>query len=85
MKGVKKMYKIIGKFFDADIERECNSPDYAIGVFMAYVQKGMRYTDSYTSSDAIDETIDVSRDVYTNGLPHYHQLTDDIWLELRKE
>ena len=33
------MYKISGKFFDEDIERECNSPDYAIGVFMAYVQK----------------------------------------------
>ena len=79
------MYKIIGKFFDEDIERECNSPDYAIGVFMAYVQKGMHYTDSYTSSDAIDEAIDVSRDVYTNGLPHYHELTNDMWLELRKE
>ena len=79
------MYKIIGKFFDEDIERECNSHDYAIGVFMAYVQKGMRYTDSYTSSDAIEEAIDVSRDVYTNDLPHYHQLTGDMWLELSKE
>ena len=79
------MYKIIGKFFDEDIERECKTPDYAIGVFMAYVQKGMRYTDSYTSSDAIDEAIDVSRDVYNNGLPHYHELTGDMWLELRKE
>ena len=29
------MYKIVGKFFDEDIERECNSPDYAIGVFAA--------------------------------------------------
>ena len=79
------MYKIIGNFFDEEISRECNSPDYAIGVFMAYVQKGMRYTDSYTSSDAIDEAIDVSRDVYTHDLPHYHELTDDMWLELRKE
>ena len=78
------MYKIIGKFFDGDIERECDTPDYAIGVFMAYVQKGMRYTDSYTSSEAIDEAIDVSRDVYNNDLPHFHQLTDDMWLELRK-
>ena len=52
---------------------------------MAYVQKGMRYTDSYTSNDAIDEAIDVSRDVYTNGLPHFHELTDDMWLELSKE
>ena len=34
------MYKIVGKFFDEDIERECKTPDYAIGVFMAYVQKG---------------------------------------------
>ena len=32
-----------------------------------------------------DEAIDVSRDVYTNGLPHYHELTNDMWLELRKE
>ena len=79
------MYKIIGNFFDEEISRECNSPDYAIGVFMAYVQKGMRYTDSYTSSDAIDEAIDVSRDVYNNGLPHYHELTGDMWLELSKE
>ena len=79
------MYKIIGKFFDEEISRECNSHDYAIGVFMAYVQKGMRYTDSYTSSDAIDEAIDVSRDVYTHDLPHYHELTGDMWLELRKE
>ena len=79
------MYKIIGNFFDEEISRECNSPDYAIGVFMAYVQKGMRYTDSYTSSDAIDEAIDVSRDVYNNGLPHYHELTNNMWLELRKE
>ena len=79
------MYKIIGNFFDEEISRECNSPDYAIGVFMAYVQKGMRYTDSYTSSDAIDEAIDVTRDVYTNDLPHYHELTNDMWLELSKE
>ena len=79
------MYKIVGKFFDEDIERECKTPDYVIGVFMAYVQKGMRYTDSYTSSDAIDEAIDVSRDVYTHGLPHYHELTNDMWLELRRE
>ena len=79
------MYKIIGKFFDEDIERECNSPDYAIGVFMAYVQKGMRYTDSYTTSDAIDEAIDVSRDVYTHDLPHFHQLTNDMWLEIEIE
>ena len=79
------MYKIIGKFFDVDIARECKTPDYAIGVFMAYVQKGMRYTDSYTSSDAIYEAVEVSRDVYTNGLPHYHQLTDDMWLEIEIE
>lgn len=79
------MYKIIGKLFDEDIERECNSPDYAICVFMAYVQKGMRYTDSYTSSDAIDEAIDVSRDVYNNDLPHYHELTDGMWLEIEIE
>ena len=79
------MYKIIGKFFDDEISRECSSPDYAIGVFMAYVQRGMQYTDNYTASDAIDEAISVSRDVYNNDLPHFHQLTDDMWLELRKE
>ena len=79
------MYKIIGKFFEEDIKKESKTNDYAIGVFMTYVQKGMRYTDSYTSSDAIDEAIDVSRDVYNNGLPHYHELTNNMWLELRKE
>ena len=79
------MYKIIGNFFDVGISRECDSHDYAIGVFMAQVQRGMQYTDNYTASDAIDEAIDVSRDVYNNGLPHFHQLTDDMWLELRKE
>ena len=79
------MYKIVGNFFDVDIARECKTPDYAVGVFMAYVQKGMRYTDSYTISDAIDEAISVSRDVYNNGLPHYHKLTDDMWLEIRKK
>ena len=79
------MYKIIGNFFDDEISRECSSPDYAIGVFMAYVQRGMQYTDSYTSSDAIDEAIDLSRDVYTDYLPHYHELNSDMWLELRKE
>ena len=31
------MYKIVGKFFDEDIERECKTPDYAIGVFMATI------------------------------------------------
>ena len=79
------MYKIIGKFFDEDIERECNSPDYAIGVFMAYIQRGMQYTDNYTASDAIDEAISVSRDVYTNDLPHYLEINSDMWLELSKE
>lgn len=79
------MYKIIGKLFDEDIERECNSPDYAICVFMAYVQKGTQCTDSYTASDAIDEAISVSRDVYTHDLPHYHALTDDMWLEIEIE
>ena len=79
------MYKIIGNFFDVGISRECDSPDYAIGVFMAQIQRGMQYTDSYTSSDAIDEAIDLSRDVYTHDLPHYHELTNDMWLELSKE
>ena len=79
------MYKIVGNFFDEEINRECDTPDYAIGVFMAYIQKGMRYTDSYTASDAIDEAVEVSRDVYTNYLPHYHELTKEMWLELRKE
>ena len=79
------MYKIIGKFFDVDIARECKTPDYAIGVFMAYVQKGMRYTDSYSSSDAIYEAIELSRDVYTHDLPHFHQLTNDMWLEIEIE
>lgn len=79
------MYKIVGKFYDEEINREATDANYAIGVFMAYVQKGMRYTDNYTASDAIDEAIDVSRDVYTNGLPHFHELTNDMWLELRKE
>ena len=79
------MYKIIGQFYDEEINRECYTTDYAIGVFMAQVQRGMQYTDSYTASDAIDEAIDVSRDVYTNDLPHYHELTEDMWLELRKE
>ena len=79
------MYKIVGKFFDEDINRECDTPDYAIGVFMAYVQRGMQYTDNYTTSNAIDEAIDVSRDVYTDYLPHYHELNSDMWLELRKE
>ena len=79
------MYKIIGNFFDEKISRECDTPDYAIGVFMTYVQKGMRYTDSYTSSDAIEEAIDVSRDGYNNELPHYHEFTNNMWLELKKE
>ena len=79
------MYKITGRFFDEDINRECATPDYAIGVFMAQVQRGMQYTDSYTTSDAIDEAINVSRDVYTNDLPHYHELTEDMWLELRRD
>lgn len=79
------MYKITGRFFDEDINRECDTPDYAIGVFMALVQRGMQYTDSYDASDAIDEAISVSRDVYNNGLPHYHELTEDMWLELRKD
>ena len=79
------MYSIVGKFYDEEINRECDTPDYAIGVFMALVQRGMQYTDSYTASDAIDEAIDVSRDVYTHDLPHYHELSNDMWLELRKE
>ena len=79
------MYKIIGQFYDEEINREATDANYAIGVFMALVQRGMQYTDSYTASDAIDEAIDVSRDVYTNDLPHYHELTEDMWLELRRE
>ena len=79
------MHKIVGRFFDEEINRECDTPDYAIGVFMALVQSGMQYTDNYTTSNAIDEAIDVSRDVYTNDLPHYHELTSNIWLEIRKE
>ena len=79
------MYKIVGSFFDEEINREATDANYAIGVFMAQVQKGMQYTDNYTASDAIDEAIDVSRDVYTHDLPHFHQLTDDMWLELRTE
>lgn len=79
------MYKIVGKFYDKEINREATDANYAIGAFMAYVQRGMQYTDNYTASDAIDEAIDVSRDVYTDYLPHYHELNSDMWLELRKE
>lgn len=79
------MYKIIGQFFDEEINREATDANYAIGVFMALVQRGMQYTDSYTASDAIDEAIDVTTDVYRNDLPHYHELTEDMWLELRRE
>ena len=79
------MYKIVGKFFDEDINRGCDTPDYAIGVFMALVQRGMQYTDSYDASDAIDEAVNITKDVYTNDLPHYHELTEDMWLELRGE
>ena len=79
------MYKIVGNLLDEKINRECDTPDYAIGVFMAYVQRGMQYTDNYTASDAIDEAISVSRDVYTHDLPHYHELTDYMWLEIEIE
>ena len=79
------MYKIIGKFYDEEINRECDTLDYAVGVYMAYIEKGMQYTDSYTASDAIDEAISVSRDVYNNDLPHFHEINSDMWLELRKE
>ena len=79
------MYRIVGKFYDEEINREATDANYAIGVFIAQVQRGMQYTDSYTSSDAIDEAIDLSRDVYTDYLPHYHELNSDMWLELRKE
>lgn len=79
------MYKIVGRFYDEEINRESSEAHYAIGVFMAYVQKGMRYTDVYDASDAIEEAIDVSRDVYTNYLPHYHEINSEMWLELRKE
>lgn len=79
------MYKIVGRFYDEEISRESSEAHYAISVFMAYIQKGMRYTDVYDASDAIEEAIDVSRDVYTNYLPHYHELNSEIWLELRKE
>ena len=79
------MYTIVGKFYDEEINRECDTPDYAIGVFMALVQRGMQYTDSYTASDAIDEAVNVTTDVYKNDLPHYHELSNDMCLELRRE
>ena len=79
------MYKIVGKFYGEDVAREATDANYAIGVFMALVQRGMQYTDAYDANDAIDEAIDVSRDVYTDYLPHYHELNSDMWLELRKE
>ena len=79
------MYKIIGNFYGDDINRECYTSDYAIDVFMAQVQRGMQYTDSYDASDAIDEAVNITKDVYTNDLPHYHELTEDMWLELSKE
>ena len=52
---------------------------------MSYVQKAMTYTDVYNVPNAIDEAIEVSRDVYTNDLPHYHEINSDMWLELSKE
>ena len=79
------MYKIVGKFYDENIDREASEAHYAVGVFMALVQRGMQYTDSYDASDAVDEAIDLSRDVYSDYLPHYHELNSDMWLELRKE
>lgn len=79
------MYKIVGRLYDEEISREATDANYAIGIFMALVQRGMQYTDSYDASDAIEEAIEVSRDVYTNYLPHYHELNSEIWLELRKE
>lgn len=79
------MYRIVGRLYDEDINREATDAKYAIGVFMALVQRGMQYTDSYDASDAVEEAIDLSRDVYTNYLPHYHEINSEMWLELRKE
>ena len=79
------MYRIVGRLYDEEINREATDANYAIGVFMALVQRGMQYTDSYDASDAIEEAIEVSRDVYTNYLPHYHELNSEMWLELRRE
>ena len=80
------MYKIIGKFCNEDISRELpESSYYAIGVYMAYVHNMMKYADTCDIPDLVDEAISVSRDVYENDLPHYYELADNMWLELRKE
>lgn len=79
------MYKIVGKFYDEEINRESPCADYAISVYMAYIHNGMQYTDAYDALDVIDEAISVSMDVFKNDLPHFHELTEDMWLELRKE
>lgn len=72
------MYKIIGNCYDEKINTVYATPAYALGVYMAYVEKWM-------PSQFSAEAVSAGKDVLNNNFPHQLKLNGDVWLELCEE
>ena len=72
------MYKIIGNHYDEKVNTVYTTPAYALGVYMAYVEK-------WIPSKFSTEAVSAGKDIFNNNLPHRLIFSADIWLELCKE
>ena len=75
------MYKIVGNFHGEKINDVYVTSSYAIGVYMAYIEKYMQCTKSEFSAEAIN----ASRDVFSNNFPHQLKLSDDACIKITIE
>lgn len=68
------MYKITGNFHNEKINEVYATPAYALGVYMAYVEKWM-------PSEFSAEAVNASKDVF-NNLHHQLKLSDDACIKI---
>lgn len=69
------MYKIVGNFHGEKINEVYATPEYAIGVYLAYVEKWM-------PSKFSAEAVRAGKDVFNNNFSHQLKMNNDVWLEL---
>ena len=72
------MYKIIGRLHGKKINDVYATPAYTIGAYMAYIEKYMQCPKSEFSAEAIS----VSKNVFSNNLPHQLKLSDDACIKI---
>ena len=69
------MYKIIGNCYGDKINDVYVTPAYALGIYMAYVEK-------WFPSNFSTEAASAGKDVFSNNLPHQLKFSDAACIKI---